>query len=96
MTEDPVQKYRDILKTAVIMQEAETYYLLLGIENQTDIHYAMPVRNMIYDALQYGRQVTDTAARHRKTEKVQNNRKKTMEMITQKQNICLDSIRTMS
>lgn len=50
MTEDPVQKYRDILKTAVIMQEVETYYLLLGIENQTDIHYAMPVRNMIYDA----------------------------------------------
>ena len=69
MTEDPVQKYRDILKTAVIMQEAETYYLLLGIENQTDIHYAMPVRNMIYDALQYGRQVTDTAARHRKNRK---------------------------
>ena len=69
MTEDPVQKYRDILKTAVIMQEVETYYLLLGIENQTDIHYAMPVRNMIYDALQYGRQVTDTAARHRKNRK---------------------------
>ena len=62
MTEDPVQKYRDILKTAVVMQESETYYLLLGIENQTDIHYAMPVRNMIYDALQYGKQVTDTAA----------------------------------
>ena len=62
MTEDPVQKYRDILKTAAVMQESETYYLLLGIENQTDIHYAMPVRNMIYDALQYGKQVTDTAA----------------------------------
>jgi len=59
---DPVQKYRDILKTAAVMQESETYYLLLGIENQTDIHYAMPVRNMIYDALQYGKQVTDTAA----------------------------------
>lgn len=45
------QKYRDVLKRAVIMQNKETTYLLLGIENQTDIHYAMPVRNMIYDSL---------------------------------------------
>lgn len=48
------QKYRDVLKRAVIMQNKEATYLLLGIENQTDIHYAMPVRNMIYDSLQYG------------------------------------------
>ena len=49
--EDAVQKYRDILKSAVVKQEDEAAYILLGIENQTDIHYAMPVRNMIYDAL---------------------------------------------
>ena len=64
-----VQKYRDILKSAVVMQEDEAAYILLGIENQTDIHYAMPVRNMIYDALQYGKQVADTAVRHRKNYK---------------------------
>ena len=64
-----VQKYRDILKSAVVMQEDEVAYILLGIENQTDIHYAMPVRNMIYDALQYGKQVADTAANHRKSDK---------------------------
>lgn len=63
--DDLVQKYRDILKSAVIMQEEEATYVLLGIENQTNIHYAMPVRNMIYDALQYGKQVADTAQRHR-------------------------------
>lgn len=51
------------------MQEDEAAYILLGIENQTDIHYAMPVRNMIYDALQYGKQVADTAARHRRNDK---------------------------
>ena len=34
-------------------------YVLLGIENQTRIHYAMPVRNIIYDALQYGKQVEE-------------------------------------
>jgi len=63
------QKYRDVLKRAVIMQNKEATYLLLGIENQTDIHYAMPVRNMIYDALQYGKQVSDIAAENRKTGK---------------------------
>ena len=66
---DLVQKYRDILKSAVVMQEDEVAYILLGIENQTDIHYAMLVRNMIYDALQYGKQVADTAANHRKSDK---------------------------
>ena len=32
--------------------------MLLGIENQTDIHYAMPIRNMVYDALSYSEQVS--------------------------------------
>ena len=55
------------------MQEDEAAYILLGIENQTDIHYAMPVRNMIYDALQYGKQVADTAANQQKNDKVSGN-----------------------
>lgn len=61
-----VQKYRDVLKSTVIMQDSQAAYILLGIENQTDIHYAMPVQNGIYDFLQYGKQVSDIAARHRK------------------------------
>ena len=40
-------------------------YILLGVENQTEIHYAMPVRNIIYDALQYGKQVSEVAKRHK-------------------------------
>ena len=43
-------------------------YVLLGVENQTDVHYAMPVRNAIY-ALQYGKQVSDIAAGHRRSQK---------------------------
>ena len=46
-----IQKYRDVLKSAVIMQDEKASYLLLGIENQTDVHYAMPVRNMLYDVM---------------------------------------------
>lgn len=64
--EDAVQKYRDVLKSAVVKEDGEAAYILLGIENQTEIHYAMPVRNLIYDALQYGKQVADIAAAHRK------------------------------
>ena len=65
---ESVQKYRDILK-AVIMEDENADYLLLGIENQTEIHYAMPVRNMIYDALQYGNQVAAIAAQNVKEKK---------------------------
>ena len=66
---DALQKYRDVLKAAVIKQDEKMSYVLLGIENQTDVHYAMPVRNAIYDALQYGRQVADIAAEHRRNKK---------------------------
>ena len=66
---DAVQKYRDVFKSVVIKQDEKTSYVLLGIENQTDVHYAMPVRNAIYDALQYGRQVADIAADHRRNKK---------------------------
>ena len=74
--EEAVQKYRDLLKNAVFMEDGKTAYVLLGIENQTDIHYAMPVKNAIYDALQYGRQVSDAAAKHRADRKKQSETEK--------------------
>ena len=61
-----VQKYRDILKMPTVMTDDKAAYVLFGVEAQTDIHYAMPVRNVIYDALQYGRQVTEVSKRNRK------------------------------
>ncbi len=57
----PIQKYRDIMKMVTIMEDDEAAYLLLGIENQSEIHYAMLVRNMLYDAIQYVAQVEDAA-----------------------------------
>lgn len=63
---EAVQKYRDILKMTTVMTDDTAAYVLLGVESQTDIHYAMPVRNIIYDALQYGKQVTEISARNRK------------------------------
>ena len=61
-----VQKYRDILKMTTVMTDDKAAYVLFGVEAQTDIHYAMLVRNVIYDALQYGRQVTEISKRNRK------------------------------
>ena len=60
----PIQKLRDVTKVA--MADDNAAYLLLGIENQSDIHQAMPVRNMLYDAIQYSSQVADIANSHRK------------------------------
>lgn len=39
--------------------------MLLGIENQSEIHYALPVKNMNYDAFNYSKQVSDIAKEHR-------------------------------
>ena len=61
---EAVQKYRDILKShnvADVGMEGNVFtYLILGIEEQSNIHYAMPIRNMLYDALQYAGQVKNT------------------------------------
>ena len=58
---ETVQKYRDVLKYTVIKQDDRASYVILGLENQTHVNYAIAVRNIIYDALQYGRQVSEIA-----------------------------------
>lgn len=45
----PIEKYRDILK----LYEEKTILMICGIENQDQIHYAMPLRNLLYDTLEY-------------------------------------------
>ena len=59
------QKWRDLLKRAVIKYTGEMYIVLIGVENQTEVHYAMPVKNMVYDALNYNSQVKEATAKHR-------------------------------
>ena len=65
----PTQRYRDVLKSATAMEDENGVYLLLGIEAQSEVHHAMPVRNMVYDALQYAAQVEEAARSHRETRK---------------------------
>lgn len=66
MQTESAQKYRDALKSTTVMYNDKATYMILGVENQTDINYAIPVKNIVYDVLQYGRQVTDLARKHKK------------------------------
>ena len=60
------QRWRDLLKHAIIKATKTAVFVLLGIENQSDIHYAMPVKNLSYDVMNYGAQIREAAARHKK------------------------------
>ena len=62
-----VQKYRDIVREVVI-DGVEGYLarIIVGVEGQSGIHYAMPVRNMLYDALNYSGQVNGVSEENRK------------------------------
>ena len=59
------QKWRDLLKSAIIKSTEYGIFVLLGVENQSDIHYAMPVKNMVYDAMEYSTQVNEAARLHK-------------------------------
>ena len=48
--ERQVQRYRDI----VMQWKKGPYLALLACESQSGVHYAMPVRNMLYDSLPTG------------------------------------------
>ena len=84
----PEQKYRDVLKLltamrdheaiyAVLglltaMRDHEAIYAVLGVENQANVHYAMPVKNMQYDASNYAQQVIAAKKSYRKEDRLTN------------------------
>ena len=74
---DSIKKYRDVIKTLSIKQDNHASYILLAIENQSKVHYAMPVRNMLYDGMQYEMQVKYIESQHREKLKKYKNYKLT-------------------
>ncbi|MCD8073654.1 MAG: hypothetical protein LUF27_01220 [Lachnospiraceae bacterium] len=62
---EAVQRYRDAVRTAAVKYDDHFAYVILGIEAQTHIHYAMPVRNLLYDGLQYAAQVEQLRNKHK-------------------------------
>ncbi len=73
----PVQKFRDVQKLYAAMTDGKMEYVLYGVENQSRVHFAMPVRNYLYDALEYAGQVEEAARSHKKEREEQ--KKKTRE-----------------
>ena len=61
----PVQKYRDLQKLYAVMRDGQAEYRLCGVELQSEVHYAMAVKNNLYDALEYAGQVEEAARAHR-------------------------------
>lgn len=64
-----VERYRDITMTA----QDETKIIILACENQEEIHYAMPVRNMLYDALSYMDQIREIRQQRKSEKQLQGN-----------------------
>ncbi len=75
-TDVSVQRFRDVFKAYSAKKCEDAVYLLLGIENQSELHFAMPVRNMLYDALAYTEQVECTAKNHRRERKQKKGQKR--------------------
>ena len=65
----PEQKYRDVLNLLHAMTDGDAAYCVKGIENQAEIHYALPVRNGVYDFLQLSHQVSEAANSHKRAMK---------------------------
>ena len=55
----PVQKYRDLLRIWEAMKDGKAIYVILGAEIQGNVHYAMPVKNGLYDWIGYSNQVEE-------------------------------------
>lgn len=61
-----VKKDRDILRKVTIDKDSFCTRLIAGVEHQSDVHYAMPVRDMLYDSLKYTQQVKEKTKKNRK------------------------------
>lgn len=56
-----LEKYRDILR----IYDDQVMFMILGIENQSEVHYAMPLRQLLYDVLNYENQRMELEREHR-------------------------------
>ncbi|MCD7863719.1 MAG: hypothetical protein LUG61_09510 [Lachnospiraceae bacterium] len=60
-----VERYHDVVRQWTVMSDGTCAYVIFGIEAQTNIHYGMPIRSMLNDALQYAAQAEELRILHR-------------------------------
>lgn len=63
--DDPIQRFRDLIKLWTIMRDGNAIYAVLGLEAQMKVHYAMALRAMVADALNYWQQVKTISEKRR-------------------------------
>jgi hypothetical protein len=61
------ERRRDLLKRWARLEDDKAAYAILGLENQTRGHPAMPVRCALYDAMVYGAQVREIAKKNKES-----------------------------
>lgn len=65
---ETIQKVLDVVKKTAYGVD----FVILGIENQQKIHYAMPLRHMIGDAFSYLKEYNELAAENKKEKNLEN------------------------
>lgn len=63
---EPVQRIRDVTRIWQAMDDGRAAYVVLGVEAQDAVHYAMSVRCALYDAANYAGQVGEAAKSYRR------------------------------
>lgn len=61
----PVERLRDVLNSCNIGVTDDAAYVIVGVENQSEVHYAMTVKCMLYDVLKYVEQVEQIGTKNR-------------------------------
>ena len=64
--QEKIPLYRDLVKVAKIYKGSGVELVILGLENQEHIHYAMPMRVMGYDYSEYKKQYRGLAKKYTK------------------------------
>ena len=64
--EDGKRKFVERRGDIRMKADMDTYSLVIANENQSHVHYAMPVRTMLYDSLEYMKQVREIENEHKK------------------------------
>ena len=64
-SDSTIERIKDVIKKCTIMRDDKSYYVIVGIENQTNIDYTMPVRNYLTDAIQYNIQIDELKKKHK-------------------------------
>ena len=77
----PQEFRRDLLKLLTCKKDGDTTYVILGLEEQTSIDYAMPSRVWLYDAVTLYREIRARANFNRKHRKKESNKHFTSKLL---------------